>query len=126
VGATGSSKEAEAGAVPPKEGLGLDDNDHPTPRPEQNRSNEELQLVEDTESGALDAATKDVDLMAEHRVLDDELASRAPSVTNDSGKLASSPARVQGGPHPRSLAADPGGDPGDREQAHLSVGPRKE
>ena len=59
-GRDGSSRR-EAGAVPAKEGLGLNDDDRPTPRPEQVHAHEKLHPVDDTENGALGAATKDVD-----------------------------------------------------------------
>ncbi len=118
-------EKAEAGAVPAKEGRGLDDNDRPTPGPEQARSHEELQPVDEAENGPLDATSEDVDLIAKHRVLDDELAPRAARVTDDGGKLVAGLARGQPGPRPRCLAPDPCGDPGDREQAHPSLAPRK-
>src|SRR5262249_54574301 len=66
-------EEAEASAVPSNDGLGLDEDDRPTPGREQARSQDHLQPIESREHGALDATSEDVELMTKHSVLDDQL-----------------------------------------------------
>jgi hypothetical protein len=66
-------QKAEAGTVPAENGLRLDDGDRATPRRQQARADEQLQPVHEVELRALAAASKNVDLVAEDGVLDDQL-----------------------------------------------------
>ena len=75
--------------------------------------------------GALDAATKDVELMVKTGVLDDGFLPRTARVTTEGGELAARPAPGEGRPRPSCLALNRCGGAGDREQAHLAVGPQK-
>jgi hypothetical protein len=59
--------------MPAQHGLRLDDGDHTTPRRQQARADENLQPVREVERRALAAASKNVDLVAEDGVLDDQL-----------------------------------------------------
>ena len=55
-------EQAEAGTMPAHNGLRLDDGDRATPRQQQTRADEQLQLVQE-ELRALAAASKHVDLV---------------------------------------------------------------
>jgi hypothetical protein len=66
-------EQAEAGTMPAQNGLRLDDGDRATPRRQHARADEQLQPVHEMELRALGAAPRNVDLVAEDGVLDDQL-----------------------------------------------------
>ena len=70
---SGLPEKAEAGAVPAKKGLGLNNDDRLTPGPQQNRAHNEFEPIDEIDQRTLDSTTKNIDLMAQDGVLYDEL-----------------------------------------------------
>jgi hypothetical protein len=100
-------EQAEAGTMPAHNGLRLDDGDRATPRRQQARTDEQLQPVHEVELRTLAAASKDVDLVAEDGVLDDQLPPGPDRVHGDACDLARRSARGQLRPQPLYATKDP-------------------
>src|SRR6185295_13513322 len=81
-------EQAEAGAMPTQNGLWLDDGDRATPRRQQARAHQELQPIHEMELRALAAASKNVDLVAEDGVRDDQLPPGPDRIHGDACDLA--------------------------------------
>lgn len=115
-------EQAEAGAMPTQNGLGLDDGDRATPRRQQARADEQLQPVHEVELRALAAASKNVDLVAEDGVLDDQLPLGPDRIHGDAGDLAHRSARGQVRPQPLHASQNPRPDSRGTRQAHPPLG----
>jgi hypothetical protein len=81
--------------MPAQNGHRLDDGDRATPRRQQARADQQLQPVHEVELRALAAASKNVDLVAEDSVLEDELPPGPDRIHGDACDLARRSARSQ-------------------------------
>ena len=104
--------------MPAQNGLRLDDHDRPPPRRQQARADEQLDPIHEVERRALAASSKDVDLVAEHSVLDDQLPPGADRVHGDAYDLARRLPRGQLRPQPTHARQDPRPDSRDTRRVH--------
>jgi hypothetical protein len=110
--------------MPAQNGLRLDDGDRATPRRQQARADEELKPVHEVELRALAAASKNVDLVGEDGVLDDQLPPGSDRIHGDARDLVRRSTRGQLRPQPRYATKDPRPDSRDTRQTHAPVGAR--
>jgi hypothetical protein len=119
-------EQAEAGTMPAQNGLRLDDHDRLPPRRQQARADEQLDPIHEVERRALAAPSKDVDLVAQHSVLDDQLPPGADRVHGDAYDLARRLPRGQLRPQPTHARQDPRPDSRDTRRVHPHVGAQSE
>jgi len=74
--------------MPAQNGLRLDDGDRATPRRQQARAEKQFEPIDQVELPALAAASQNIDLVAKHRILEHQLASRSDQVNGDGRELA--------------------------------------
>jgi hypothetical protein len=104
--------------MPAQDGLRLDDGDRAAPRRQQARADDQLQPVHEAERWTLAAASKNVDLVTENGVLEDQLPPGPDRVHGDACDLARRSARGQLRPQPLSATKDPRPDSSDPAQTH--------
>jgi hypothetical protein len=107
--------------MPAQNGLRLDNSDRATPRRQQARADEQLQPVHEVELRALAAASKNVDLMAENGVLDDQLPPGSDGIQGDSSDLVRRTTRGQLRPQPSYATKDLPPDSRDTRRMHAQL-----
>src|SRR5216683_4003371 len=117
-------EETESGSVPAKDGVRLDYRDGPTPGRQERGADDQLQPVDWAQRGSLDVPPEDVELVAKHGVLDDQLAPGTTRVSGEPRELASGAAKVESRPESADRALDPFRHRRNREQPHLAIRPR--
>ena len=79
--------------MPAKDGVRLDYRDGATPRRQERGADDQLQPVDWAQRGSLDVPPEDVELVAKHGVLDDQLVPGTTCVSGDPRELASGAAK---------------------------------
>ncbi len=111
--------------MPAKDGVRLDDRDGPTPgRQARGADEDQLQPVDWAQRGSLDVPPEDVELVAKHGVLDDQLVPGTIRVSGEPRELASGAAKVEFRPESADSAPDSFRHSRNREQPHLAIRPR--
>ena len=115
-------EQAEAGAVPTQNGLGLHEDDRSPPRRQPARTEEQLQSIDEVELRAVAVASQDIDLVAKHGVLENQLPAGPDRIHGDVGDLARRSARGQLRPQPLHASQNPRPDSRNTRQAHPPLG----